>query len=865
MAPLGVVTQHLLSLVEKQVDEYSLIVWYDPDHNYGDVVRDLQLPDTVVMRYEGSFIRLRWQIDQEKLMDGEEPPRMIVYVPLAQDQTHHALIELEVAGIVLQPGQQPPSRNTRLAIVARNALRDIVGNETAAQVEKQTESGKLSLTDLNALADKGGEISKGVVSLIFGTGNPQEVTLAFLDRDQFDGDINHKDASGELYGLLSSEFGFDAPKEQGLDKIRQKLSRHVLMTELIHGLGDVAPSKLKSVVIASTPTTIESCNTLAKLWRLRRDTRDSYILAAQQIESEYALFNITFDPNVIVGIDTFSCIEWALLANSEERLLEKTDGEILTLSESRLTRFWCDVEPRLQTRWALVASVCDVLLEADRVQGALKSTPTTTTSMIQDYAKGPEPWCLLDTCHRHMESRWHRFEAYGDNHERIEKLVIKARQRYTAVGSVMAKQFLEMLVENELPPEISRQRESFEKLVKPCLGKKKTAYIWVDSFRFEMARELSRLLREDFEVELDVAFAAVPTITEIGMAALLPGAQTDAKVVTVGGGKLALEINGEVIKDRRARVAYLKKHVDVSVYDTKLDNLLPKPSKKVRDGIDEAQLLIVTSQEIDELCEQGNITQARRQMDGVLNDLRRGIRILADYGIENVFLIADHGHLFADELSDDMKISPPGGETVDLHRRVWIGNGGSFDDAYLRAPLSTFGMRSEYDLATPWTFACFKSKGGGKAYFHGGLSLQEVLVPVMSLQSLTKLAPGPPAGIEWKLILGSDKLSTRFFSVQISGINTGLFDVAPPRVRIEIRAKGKTVSRSVSASYGFDEATGDVAMRNAEADEKTVDSNTVTIMITDELEQKSVALFLFDASTGVELARVEAIEVAIGL
>ena len=85
----------------------------------------------------------------------------------------------------------------------------------------------------------------------------------------------------------------------------------------------------------------------------------------------------------------------------------------------------------------------------------------------------------------------------------------------------------------------------------------------------------------------------------------------------------------------------------------------PKPSKKVREGIENAQLILVTSQEIDELCEQDNITQARRQMDGVLNDLRRGVRMLVDMGIERIVLAADHGHLFADELSEDMKVDSP--------------------------------------------------------------------------------------------------------------------------------------------------------------------------------------------------------------
>jgi hypothetical protein len=55
------------------------------------------------------------------------------------------------------------------------------------------------------------------------------------------------------------------------------------------------------------------------------------------------------------------------------------------------------------------------------------------------------------------------------------------------------------------------------------------------------------------------------------MAALLPKAQESAKVVAAGGGKLALEIGGKVIKDRKDRVAFLKENAGVSVFDAKLD------------------------------------------------------------------------------------------------------------------------------------------------------------------------------------------------------------------------------------------------------------------------------------------------------
>ena len=861
----GLVTEHLLSLVRKQVEDHGLVVWYDPDGVYSEAVRALELPGTTVLRYEGSFFALRREIDERKLMDGEEPPRLVVYVPLAQNQTHHALIELEAAGVVMQPGQQPPARNTRLAVVARNALRGVLGEEAAAEVEKQAEAGRLTLADLDALAAKGGEVSKGVLTVIFGTGNPQEIALAFLAGDEQDEEINKKDAGGELRELLGREFDFKAAEDAALDDMRLRLSRHVLLTDLMVGLGQAVPSRLASAAVASTPAGRDACVALAKAWRLRRDRRESYVAAAQRVEREFALDPADFDPKAIEDLETFPAIERALLQYAEKRLLETTDGEVLTLAESRTKRFWCDAEPQLQARWALAASAAEVLLEAQRVEQALKKAPASLAGVIKEYAQASQPWCLLDTYHRNMESRWHNFEPHGGDDENLEKLIIRARQRYVAVGSEVARMFVTRLQQGIPAKGVLRQQDVFEKYVKPALGKQKVAYVWVDALRFEMGRELARLLGDDFEVEVQPALAAAPTVTEIGMAALLPGAHETAKVVTAGSGRLALEIGGSVIKDRKDRVAFLKDRAGVEVFDAKLDDLLPKPTRKVREGIGSAQLILVTSQEIDELCEQDNITQARRQMDGVLNDVRRGIRVLAELGVERIVLASDHGHLFAEELSEDMKVEAPGGETVDLHRRVWVGRGGQADDATLRKPLSALGMESEFDLATPLTFACFKCKGGARAYFHGGLSPQEALVPILVLKPIAKPAGRVPAGIVWRLLPGSQKLTTRFFSVQVTGVSEGLLDVEPPKVRVELRAKGKVISRAVSASYGFEESTGDIALRTDEADLKTVVPNTVTLMVTEEPDQKTVGVYLLDAATGAELSRLEKIEVAIAM
>jgi hypothetical protein len=863
---MAIVTEHLTQLIAKQVDEKGLVVWYDPEEAYSSAAAELTLPNTTVAHFDGSFLKLRKEIDH--LMNDGQPPRLVVYVPIEREKTNSALIELDCAGVVIQPRQQPPACNTRLSVVARNALKPILGEDQVAEIERQVEAGKLSLADLNSLADQGIDISTGVLKLIFGSANPQEVGLAFLHDDQHDEEIGKKEAGKELRHLLQVSLDIELPAAETLSNWRVKLGRHVLLTDQSAALKKQVPSSLSSISVAHSTGGVDACVRLARTWRNSREHRDSYVAVANKVEQELALGQLDLPVEPLKENESFLCVERALLVHVEAELLKAATPELLQLAEYRLSRFWADVVPGIQARWALISSAAEVLLEADRVGKAIKKAPTTISALVKAYADDDEPWCLLDTHHRHMESRKYNFEfaATGD-HQGLEKLITKAEQRYTEVGSELAKHFITQFQKAKHPIKgVLRQREFFEKQVKPHLGEGKVAYVWVDALRFEMARELCRLLADDFRLEVQPAIGTMPTITEIGMAALLPKAHESAKVVSVGGGKLGLEITGKVIKDRKDRVAFLKEHAGVPVFDAKLDDLLPKPGKKVREGIQNAQLILITSQEIDELGEADNMAQARLQIDGVLSHLRRGVRVLADHGVKTIVLVADHGHLFADEIGEDMKIEAPGGKAEDLHRRVWVGVGGTSEPSYLRTSLASLGVDSEFDIATPWTFAVFKSKGGGRAYFHGGLSPQELIVPVVVMHSTAKPS-APTTGIQWTLTPGTAKLTTRFFSVQISGTQGqgSLFGFEPPKVRIELRANKKCVSKPVSASYGFEDATGEVKLKISESDNKRIEPNTVTVMLTEEISQKTVGVYLLDATTGAELASPLTVDVAISI
>src|ERR1700692_3764181 len=206
---MAVVTESLVQLIAKQIDDKGLVVWYDPEQAYGAAAAELILPNTTVARYEGSFFKLRGAIDH--LLNAGQPPRLVVYVPMERTETNSALIELDCAGVIMQPRQQPPACNTRLSVVARNALKPILGDDQVGEIERQVEAGKLSLADLNSLAEQGIDISTGVLKLIFGSANPQEVALAFLHSQQHDEEVGKKEAQKELRHLLQISFDLELP------------------------------------------------------------------------------------------------------------------------------------------------------------------------------------------------------------------------------------------------------------------------------------------------------------------------------------------------------------------------------------------------------------------------------------------------------------------------------------------------------------------------------------------------------------------------------------------------------------------------------------------------------------------------------
>jgi hypothetical protein len=120
--------------------------------------------------------------------------------------------------------------------------------------------------------------------------------------------------------------------------------------------------------------------------------------------------------------------------------------------------------------------------------------------------------------------------------------------------------------------------------------------------------------------------------------------------------------------------------------------------------------------------------------------------------------------------------------------------------------------------------------------------------------------------LTWELSLGSAKVTSRFLSVRIVARSQDLFSDVWPIVRIEVRAASEVCAIPVSASYGFQETTGTVALRSLQTDPPLTEANTVALMLTGKAPSRGIlSIHLLDAATGVELKKLENVEESLAI
>ena len=417
--------------------------------------------------------------------------------------------------------------------------------------------------------------------------------------------------------------------------------------------------------------------------------------------------------------------------------------------------------------------------------------------------------------------------------------MVAVRERYDAVVTKLAIGFVATLQLSKWAADGQFQQTSiYDDIVRPIRGR--VAYFLVDAMRYEMGAELAERLVNQGEVTIRPALGVLPSITRTGMAALMPGASGNYNVAE-NTGRLVARIGATTLADLKARKKYFAANVPSSV-DLELSEVQTLSKAKLAKRLGTAERVIVRSQEIDFFGEGG--FQARTVMDTVIENLARAVRKLASVGIERAVITADHGHLYSSEDRDEsMRIDAPGGETIELHRRCWIGRGGATPASCVRVPARSLGNDTDLDFVFPVGIGVFRA-GGDLAFHHGGPSLQELVVPVITVRS-GRAGAETGHGATLSVTDVPAAITNRIFSAKLS-LASLASDTVPVRpVLIAEDSQVGAVGMAVGAD--FDRATGTVFVAPG--------TEVIVGFVLDDDEVSSVKIVVLDPATDAELYR----------
>ena len=248
------------------------------------------------------------------------------------------------------------------------------------------------------------------------------------------------------------------------------------------------------------------------------------------------------------------------------------------------------------------------------------------------------------------------------------------------------------------------------------------AVIIVDALRYDCALAIAGLLKGQ-DVTVEPMLAELPTITPIGMTALMPisGAEVALKV---SANNLQPFVNGKDCSQRSERVKFMESF-GADCRQIEAIEATNQPPE------DLGNLLVVVGHDQVDHIGHGSAATLIRHLDIEMDRIARLIRTLHRWGYELVHVLTDHGFILLEESKLPSEVACDKGWCLVRKERY------ALIPAQADVPLATFpcSWDSAVRVAVPPGLAFFMAE---KSFSHGGASLQELIIPHLVSKSAAK-------------------------------------------------------------------------------------------------------------------------------
>lgn len=554
----------------------------------------------------------------------------------------------------------------------------------------------------------------------------------------------------------------------------KELTKHLLLTALTRTI----PKELLGGLDRFISEPHQSyCYDLISDWMTSTEDAEQMYIASTRVEDEVELHKrfMKLEINQMWDTEVFPCVNEVILV----KLLKDIGHQLINVEyitqtvEHRRTCAWYE---KYQNYFEAILQVAKMQAFYKKHSGGFHSVKART--IWDEYTK---EYYLMDTYYR----TFHKYYSLilTDYNPDLQELVNHVKD---VVEGLYGNWFLSQLGSNwsdvcadELKEygkilEVTEQKNFYYNNISQ---KDNRIFVIIsDAFRYECAVSLAEQLKRETQskVELSSMQSTFPSITKFGMAALLPNksisvevkstAKTERLAVLVDGmsseannrekvlqtkniNSVALQYKNIIGMKRAERSALVKNKSVVYIYHDKVDSASHTDEKAVFPACDEA-----------------------------IEEIKNLIRIIVnEFSGMHIIVTADHGFLYNYEpLQEDSKVDKTSDSSLDVEygRRYAIMQAGA--KPHYLMPVKFLNGTTEFEAFAPRENIRIKMKGAGINFVHGGISLQEMVVPVLDYRYLrndskeyqrnrNKYDTKP---VSIKLLSSSRKISNLLFSLQ---------------------------------------------------------------------------------------------------
>lgn len=713
----------------KESTDNRIFLWLDPTHEYEKLLSHIS-GDFTILKYEKNPLKIRYDIEY-----SEPQKKWVIYLPISEHSEKISYLKNYIfTSKIFQKTLYKFLQQHGIKFPKDTSVHEIKKNLPKLAVDS---IGKDYDFWKNRLFKPGEDIIlPDYEQKLFNCIEAPEKTHHLLKEDNtIDIFIKKTEAT----------FGF----KKDVSNIKSWLFNfiaHLCIAEIYLKTNKPADFPLRNLL--PTEDKLKQCATFIEKVRDSQRYGELYKDITSQIEQKYSssLRNFAAVHVFETECETFKCTDLIAIEKLNQSIadIDTKDGFIqFVLGKKEFIRkksknFWS--RERDIYVWNQLATICSLVEHIEQLHKELSSIKNEC-SLVMEYCNN---YYIIDKLYREYR------ENLQYEEENIEKFIPWVEKLYIEYLDKINSKFTEYISKKDswILEGVSYQGDFLNKFEKKQTGK--CAIFMVDALRYDIGKGLEKCLKSEYNTTLEPMYAQIPTTTPIGMSFLLSPQKIE---LTFDDSNISvINEDNQDLSNKEKRKRYLLSKL--KNFDTiELKELIGMGSKSIK-KINKS--LIVFSRDLDTMGEIGGI-ETLRFFTSLLQDIVKGITKLLKSNFSEVHIVTDHGFLSFQDNENKFKIHLNKSDFIVTTRRFAIGENVTPSNL-LRLPIT--GLKNKFAYF-PGGIHYFKSD----TFYHGGISLQETIIPYLVVRSKTD----EPTKIDVKLGIESG-IFNRIFDVTIKPV-----------------------------------------------------------------------------------------------